>query len=312
LYEVIRANGGWKNWKMEIIYFFECKNAHEARKKEQEYFTLLNATLNSIEPYATSKPKKIKEKVIKNEFNCNICNKKFINQDLLDIHNNTKNHLSQKNNKKYNCELCEYWCCTKTDYNKHLYTSKHLNNYNYLHENLQKNPKLYSCSICNKAYKFRQSLYFHKKKCDDAIEEQNIINEAKDQKEKKDNELSLILMELVKSNLDFQKQMIELISANKRPIRETLYIKEKNKWKKEGPDNLNLINAIREIEQKNIAVLMDEWVPEHPDHKNGDLSVNNEYMKLVKEATNGSKENLIKVIKRISKEVLIKKEHHRY
>ena len=283
LYEVIRANGGWKNWKMEIIYFFECKNADEARKKEQEYFILLNATLNSIEPYATSKPKKIEEKVIKNEFNCNLCNKKFINQDLLDIHNNTKNHISQKNNKKYNCELCKYWCCTKTEYNKHLSTNKHLNNYNYLHENLEKLPKLYSCSICNKSYKFRQNVYTHKKKCNNAKQEQNTtfkIEELKDQKEKKDNELSSILMDLVKSNAELQEQMLELIAVNKLPLhcsdakRRILYIKEKNKWKKEDPDN--------------------------------------EYMKLVKEATNGSKENLIKVIKRISKEVLIKKEHHRH
>ena len=245
------------------------------------------------------------------------------------------------------------------------------------------------CKICKKEYAHRQGLYIHRKKC----KEQNItftIEEPIEGKEKKDNELSSILMELVKSNADLQKQMIELcknsntvinnshnnshnktfnlqvflneeckdamnmsdfiksivlqtsnlldmgelgyvdgiskiilkemneIAVNKRPIhcsdakRETLYIKEKNKWEKEGPDNLNLINAIREIEQKNIAVLMDEWVPEHPDHKNGDLSINNEYMKLVREATNGSKENLIKVIKRISKEVLIKKEHHRH
>ena len=91
-------------------------------------------------------------------------------------------------------------------------------------------------------------------------------------------------MELVKSNADLQKQMIELIAVNKRPIHCTDTKREK--WKKKGP--------------------------EHPDHKNGDLSINNEYMKLVRAATNGSKENLIKVIKRISKEVLIKKEHHRH
>lgn len=36
LYEVIRENGGWNNWKMEIINFFECKHHYEARKKEQK------------------------------------------------------------------------------------------------------------------------------------------------------------------------------------------------------------------------------------------------------------------------------------
>ena len=50
LYQVIRSNGGWKNWFMEIVGFFNCNDHYEARQKEQEYFLLLNATLNSIEP----------------------------------------------------------------------------------------------------------------------------------------------------------------------------------------------------------------------------------------------------------------------
>ena len=55
LYEVIRANGGWANWQMEIINFFNCADHYAARKKEQEYFIELKATLNSIEPFP--KPK---------------------------------------------------------------------------------------------------------------------------------------------------------------------------------------------------------------------------------------------------------------
>ena len=50
LYNVIRHNGGWDNWRMDIIAYHECKDLYEARKKEQEYFILYNATLNSIEP----------------------------------------------------------------------------------------------------------------------------------------------------------------------------------------------------------------------------------------------------------------------
>ena len=42
LYEVIRANGGWDNWKMEIINFYNCTDQHEARKREQEHFVLLH------------------------------------------------------------------------------------------------------------------------------------------------------------------------------------------------------------------------------------------------------------------------------
>ena len=91
LYEVIRKNGGWANWKMEIINFFECHDHYEARKKEQEYFILLNATLNSIEPMPKPKPKEIiiKPEAIKETFFCEKCqykcNKK--NRDKLSVLN---------------------------------------------------------------------------------------------------------------------------------------------------------------------------------------------------------------------------------
>ena len=64
LYEIIRNNGGWKNWIMEIINYFKCSDHYEARKKEREFFVSLHATLNSIEPMP--KPK-LKELVIKNK-----------------------------------------------------------------------------------------------------------------------------------------------------------------------------------------------------------------------------------------------------
>ena len=49
LYSIIRENGGWTNWSMEIVEIVNCQDHFEARIKEQEYFISLNATLNSIE-----------------------------------------------------------------------------------------------------------------------------------------------------------------------------------------------------------------------------------------------------------------------
>lgn len=50
LYEFIRHNGGWDNWRMDIIAHHECQDHSHARTKEQEYFIYYHATLNSIEP----------------------------------------------------------------------------------------------------------------------------------------------------------------------------------------------------------------------------------------------------------------------
>ena len=58
LYATIKENGGWNNWKMNIVHFCNCANQFEARKFEQEYVVLLRATLNSIEPMPSSKVNK--------------------------------------------------------------------------------------------------------------------------------------------------------------------------------------------------------------------------------------------------------------
>ena len=86
LYQVIRDNGGWENWKMEVIDVINCKDVYEARKKEQEYFVLVKSTLNSIEPLLQS--------------------------------STTKNH-------RFYCEKCNFRCCKQSIYNKHLDTTKH-------------------------------------------------------------------------------------------------------------------------------------------------------------------------------------------
>ena len=103
LYQVIRDNGGWNNWKMEIVNFFECKDHYEARKKEQEYFVLFNATLNSIEPMPKPKVVTLVEKVKteKQMFWCQICNVKFDNLKLFDIHKNTKKHVKKERNTEF-------------------------------------------------------------------------------------------------------------------------------------------------------------------------------------------------------------------
>ena len=50
LYRTIRFYGGWDNWEMTIVNFYNCKSHLEAREKEQEHFISLGATLNSVHP----------------------------------------------------------------------------------------------------------------------------------------------------------------------------------------------------------------------------------------------------------------------
>jgi hypothetical protein len=47
LYQTIRDNGGWDNWKMEPIMEYPCESLLQARIKEQECLSELKSQLNS-------------------------------------------------------------------------------------------------------------------------------------------------------------------------------------------------------------------------------------------------------------------------
>jgi hypothetical protein len=106
------------------------------------------------------------------------------------------------------CDKCEFKCCKKSNYEKHLNTLKHKSLTN-LTEKKQKMPH-YSCSGCDKDYKSREGLWYHKKKCNNNTiisenDENKIINSPDDVKM-----LTSLIMEVVKSNSDLQKQTLEM------------------------------------------------------------------------------------------------------
>ena len=252
LYEVIRNNGGWQNWKMEIINFFNCRDHYEARQKEHEYYISLNATLNIIEPMPKPKPKElfIKNKIINEEDNL-FCNKCKFN---CDIHTKTQQHLKQLDisadaltlnspnvSKKFTCALCDYKCSKESDYNKHLSTRKHKTASLRLQNAPEKSPKMYKCLACNKEYVFRQSLHNHKKKCIPIKPVSTLyIKEAASASTishtsgfafTNDSELStepaigadpasltLLVIDLLKSNQELQKQMLEVCKNSNSTI----------------------------------------------------------------------------------------------
>jgi hypothetical protein len=116
--------------------------------------------------------------------------------------------MEAKNALKFNCETCGFICSKKSNYNKHLTTLKHKNLTNLLTNSTEKVIKKREniCLLCNKEYKSREGLWYHKKKCDyvKPIEP-----------EKKENPLEMafltnLVMEVVKNNAELSKQNHEL------------------------------------------------------------------------------------------------------
>ena len=100
---------------------------------------------------------------------------------------------------------------------------------------------------------------------------------------------------------------------HKRPVhcsdikRETLYVKDEDKWEKDGPDHAKMTNAVLAVEHKNVR-LIGEWAAQHPRCMDSNSNDNVKYFKLSKTITDGAQDgNISKVIRRVAKNVMIDK-----
>jgi hypothetical protein len=107
------------------------------------------------------------------------------------------------------------------------------------------------------------------------------------------------------------------LNVHKRPIhcsdskREVLYIKDQDTWEKEDEDRTKLSKAIKTIGHKNIQQIA-EWQKVNPEYNNPESKQNDKYMKMICNVMSGStveeqQSNLQKVIKNVTKEVIIDK-----
>ena len=99
----------------------------------------------------------------------------------------------------------------------------------------------------------------------------------------------------------------------KRPVhcsdakRETLYVKEENKWEKETQETKQMLTAVRGVNKKNYQML-NKWKETHPKCTDSKSTQCDDYMKIMSKVMDGDIENINKVIKKVVKEVVIEKE----
>ena len=111
-----------------------------------------------------------------------------------------------KTSYKFYCETCDYGTSKKCNFDVHCCSIKHKNNVSETNGNglLAKTCNTKNvCDICEKNFQNRSGLWKHKKKCKN--EESNDVLDILSDKN--------IILELIKSNTETQKQMLEM--ANK-------------------------------------------------------------------------------------------------
>ena len=108
------------------------------------------------------------------------------------------------------CEKCQYYTVKKFNYDKHLFTSKHLKSI-FDKENVAKCSKsssnnINTCNNCKKIYKDPSGLWRHKKTCSININNAPIIEDKNIEVEKKDELISY----LIKENQEFKGLILEV------------------------------------------------------------------------------------------------------
>ena len=169
IYKIIRKNGGWNNWDMVEIATHNCKNFTEARIKEQEYYQLLKATLNSNCPYKLRTKKADISNHIPNPIPNHIPNH-IPNPIPNHIPNHIPNPIPIPNDKKLDdlktptqfcCLKCDYNTTRKLNYERHIQSNKHKHKL----EALPIKVEGFKC-ICGNTYKYSQGLSKHKNMCE--------------------------------------------------------------------------------------------------------------------------------------------------
>ena len=124
--------------------------------------------------------------------------------------------------KKYVCESCDYDTSKKYDFYKHTLTLKHVQ-LTSVNTQLTENESLHSCSTCNKTYKSRVGLWKHNKICNNDSDHNNFIGNVNiicddtpnenmiiSKQENDISQLTSLVIEVVKNNSEFQKQMFDM------------------------------------------------------------------------------------------------------
>ena len=106
---------------------------------------------------------------------------------------------------------------------------------------------------------------------------------------------------------------LKQLGVNERPIhctdlkRETMYIKDEDKWNKEE-DDTKLRNAIQTVSRKSVKTLID-WKQVNPDYEDGDSEFSQECLSMQRHSVAGDDREVYypKVARLVAKEVIVDK-----
>jgi hypothetical protein len=121
--------------------------------------------------------------------------------------------FTPKNADDFYCKKCDFKCCKRSDWKRHIITPKHQNDDRMMTNDDAFTPKnadvtnKYIC-VCGRQYKYRQGLFCHKKKCQYINNYTTYDEDTLDEKK--------IIITLLQQNNQLQNQIIEMCKGNNK------------------------------------------------------------------------------------------------
>jgi hypothetical protein len=251
-----------------------------------------------------------KQKIIKNSFDC-YCGKNYETRAGLWKHKKSCEHLKElKDLQDYNSEdLVKELKITPTMFYDLLKQNNELQKS--LLE-LASKQVIGNNNIINSQNNTFNLQFFLNETCKDALSITDFIDQ-----------LNITIQDLEETGrIGYAEGMSKVFIKNlkdidytKRPIhcsdmkRETLYIKDENKWEKDDDKKTFLTKAIKQVTNKNMKQIKN-WQILHPEYNDPDSKQNDKYMQIVLNSMSGStveecEKNYEKIVKNIVKETII-------
>ena len=254
---------------------------------------------NNLETFGN----KNQQKSAKNIFSCENCNKEFKSRSGLWKHNK---NCDCENNKTISIkdkkdELIDYLMKENKEIKELILELAKKDSYNNCNNTINSHNKAFNLNL------------FLNETCKDAMNIMDFVDSIKLQLSDLEKVGELGYVEGI-SNI-ITKNLKEL-DVHQRPVhctdkkRETIYIKDENKWEKEDYEKNKLRKAIRRVSCKNQRMLT-EFKKEHPDCGKYNSKFSDQYNKIVVESMGGPGDNDFekeeKIIKNISKNIIVDK-----
>ena len=225
------------------------------------------------------KSQKVANKYVCESCDYKCCNKFDYNKHLSTIKHHNATNKSQKILNKYVCESCDYICSNKFDYDMHVSTAKHQN----ATISREKSQEEFKCDKCETTYKHYSSLWKHSKTCN----------------------ASSVTHQLHKGNSSFPLNPIRVLVFNvtcTKQIMDSMGFKGNDEFPLENNDKIN--KAIQSITIKSIRTLL-VWKAESPEYQDSDSDFSNHCIKMHMSSVAGADRDSYypKVVKLVAKHV---------